>query len=158
MSKYLYHYTSKHNLEKILNTGYLKLTPSNLIKPTDMKIVKREDGSYDVVSEISDHVKPVVWLTDSLDMSGHGLECGNAPDVKKAIRITIPMKDNYKWWLTWAERNRMNKRWMKVFTNGKRYGTWYIAEEPIELKDIYMIEDVKTGEVLYKNEELTVVA
>lgn len=145
----LYHYTSRYQAEQIIESGYLKLTPSNLIKPVDLKKVRREDGIYDFVSEISDGVKPVVWLTDSLDASGHGLENLKNPDVKKRIRITVSMKESYKWWVTWAERNRMNKKWFKDFTRGKRYGTWYVSEEPIMLDDVLLIEDMVTGDVLW---------
>ena len=151
--KYLYHYTSRYHLEKIMESGYLKLTPSDLIKPVDLKIIRYEDGHYGAVSEISDHVKPVVWMTDSLDMAGHGLECPNNPDFKKKVKITIPMNSAYKWWVTWAEKNRMNKKWFKYYTRGKRYGSWYISEEPIMLDDIYMIEDIETGAIILDNRE-----
>ena len=151
--KYLYHYTSRHHLEKIMEDGYLKLTPSNLIKPVDLKIVRYDDGTRGTVSAVSDYVKPVVWMTDSLDASGHGLGDEQHPKFKKSIRITIPMKKSYKWWLTWAEKNRMKKSWFKVFTSGKRYGSWYISEEPIMLDDIYMIEDIETGAIILDNRE-----
>ena len=151
----LYHYTSRYQAEQIIESGYLKLTPSNLIKPVDLKKVRREDGIYDFVSEISDGVKPVVWLTDSLDASGHGLEILKNPDIKKRIRITVSMKESYKWWVTWAERNRMNKKWFKDFTYGKRYGTWYVSEEAILLDDVLLIEDLVTGDVLWDKRQVT---
>lgn len=149
----LYHYTSRYQVEQIIESGYLKLTPSNLIKPVDLRRVKYEDGNYGMVSEISDHIKPVVWMTDSLDMSGHNLECPNNPNLKKGVRITVPMKESYKWWVTWAERNRMNKSWFKAFTHGTRYGTWYVSEEPITLADVLLIEDLVTGEILFDNRQ-----
>ena len=61
------------------------------------------------------------------------------------------MKEEYKWWLTWAQKNRMNKSWFKRFTNGYNYGSWYISESPIYLTDILRIEDLETGEVFYEN-------
>lgn len=149
----LYHYTSRYQVEQIIESGYLKLTPSNLIKPVDLKIMKLTDGNYDAVSAISDPIKPVVWLTSSLDTSGHGIESPHDPNFKKRIRITIPTKDSYKWWITWAEENRMNKSWFKAFTRGKRYGTWYVSEEAIMLDDVLLIEDLVTGEVLYDNRQ-----
>ncbi len=42
--KVLYHYTSRIQVELIMKKGYLKLTPSNLIKPTDLKFIRNEDG------------------------------------------------------------------------------------------------------------------
>lgn len=148
-NKVLFHYTSRCHAEQIIKAGYLKLTPSNLIKPTDARIVRNEDGTVDVVSELSDSVKPVVWLTDSEDASRLGLECPQNRDVKKQVRITVPMKDTYRWWLTWAERNRINKKWFKVFTAGCNYGSWYVSEEIIPLADIASIEDISIGEVLF---------
>ena len=147
--KFLYHYTSRMQAEQIIKSGYLKLTPSNLIKPIDARIVKHEDGTFGVVSEISDPVKPVVWLTDSEDASRMGLECPNNPDFKKQVKIVVPMKDAYKWWVTWAERNHMNKKWFKAFSAGVNYRSWFVSEEIISLADVARIEDVKTGEVLY---------
>ncbi len=147
----LYHYTSRYHIEKIMESGYLALTPSNLIKPVDARIVRHGQGMYSIVSDISDPVKPVVWMTDSLDASGHSLECPQDPDFKKKIRITIPMKASYKWWVTWAERNHMNKKWFIRFTQNSRYGSWYVSEEPIPLDDVLLIEDTETGEVLLDN-------
>ena len=144
----LYHYTSRLNIKLILETGYLKLTPSNLIKPTDLKFVKDEFGFFNAVSAISDPVKPVVWLTDSKDPSGHGNQ-----KEKERIRITIPMKDSYKWWVTWAERNRMNKKWFRDLTKGQKYGSWYVSEEIIKLEDVLLIEDLETGEILLDNRQ-----
>lgn len=144
----LYHYTSRHQVEQIIEAGYLELTPSNLIKPTDLRMVRYEDGNYGTVSEISDPIKPVVWMTDSLDGSEKFTK-NNA--IKQRIRISIPMKDSYKFWVVWARKNRMNKQWFKDFTQNSHYGTWYISEEAIPLEDVLMIEDLTTGEVLLDN-------
>lgn len=151
--KVLYHYTSRIQAELIMKKGYLKLTPSNLIKPTDLKFIRNEDGILSWVSEISDPVKPVVWLTDSKDPSVHGLN-----KLKEDIRITVPMKDSYKWWVAWAERNRMNKKWFKSITNGMRYGSWYVSEEIIQLEDVLLIEDLKTGNILLDNRQAYVIS
>lgn len=146
----LYHFTSRIHIEKILESGYLKLTPSYLIEPKDAKVIEVEKGWYKIVSEMSDGVKPVVWLTDSEIPEGLAIEVPEGAYDKNRIRITIPKKPEYKWWLTWAERNKMNKKWLKRFTNGLKYGSWYISEEPIKLDDISLIEDLHTGETLYK--------
>ncbi|MEO1815520.1 MAG: hypothetical protein ABGU93_08030 [Acetobacterium sp.] len=148
VEKQLYHYTSRYQAEQIIEAGYLELTPSNLIKPTDLRTVRYEDGNYGTVSEISDPVKPVVWMTDSLDGSE---EYTKNPELKQRIRISIPMKESYKFWVVWAKKNRMNKQWFKDFTQNSRYGTWYISEDAIPLEDVLMIEDLTTGEVLWGN-------
>ena len=153
MAKYLYHYTSVMHIGKIMEDRQLKLTPSDLIEPKDIRIEINEYGFGVVKSDISDPVKPVVWMTDSLETSGMGLD-GSILD-KKRIRRTIPMKDSYQWWLTWAEKNRMNKRWFKAFTKGMRYGSWYISEKPITFDDIKIIEDLATGEIIYENKNMS---
>ena len=45
--KNLYHYTSRYQAEQIIQSGYLKLTPSNLIKPVDLRLVRYEDGKFE---------------------------------------------------------------------------------------------------------------
>ncbi len=63
-----------------------------------------------------------------------------------------------KWWVAWAERNRMNKKWFKSITNGMRYGSWYVSEEIIKLEDVLLIEDLKTGEILLDNRQTDVIS
>lgn len=149
MEQYLYHFTSALHLPKILESGYLKLTPSNLIKPTDIKFVENEYGFKTAVSEISDPVKPVVWLTDKPE--GGRLGTDGCPADKKQIRITIPNDKKYEWWVTWADKNRMNKSWRKALTNNQDYGSWYVSEEIIKLEDVLLIEDMKTKEIILDN-------
>lgn len=91
-----------------------------------------------MVSEISDPVKPVVWLTYLLDMLGHNLECPKNLYYKKRVRINIPMKDAYK-------------RWFRDFTRGTRYSTWYVSEKTIMIDDVLLVEDLVTGEILLDN-------
>lgn len=58
---YLYHYTTLDYISKILDDGFLMLTPSNLVKPSHcwMEI---KNGVKTIVGN-KDDVKPVVWLT-----------------------------------------------------------------------------------------------
>lgn len=44
--EYLYHYTSFHHLPKILEAGFLKLTPSNLVEPKRYWRRDDEGGGY----------------------------------------------------------------------------------------------------------------
>lgn len=149
-NKYLYHFTSEYHIKKILECGYLKLTPSYLIEPKDAKVVEVEPGCYRVISEMSDNIKPVVWLTDNEMPEGLAIEVPDGALDKKTIQITIPHKNQYVWWLTWAERNKMNKKWLKRFTEGLHYGSWYISEEIIPVEEFFMVKNIKTGEIIYK--------
>ncbi len=147
MGKMVYHYTSMLHIDAILKDGYLKLTPSNLVQPTDLHLVN-VNGIPSWVSQ-TDSIKPVVWLTSSPIPEGHGLECGSNMR-KKEVRITLSMKDSYEWWEDWSVKNRMNKNWKKKFIRGFRYGTWYVSEEVIPVEDFLLVENLKTGEILYK--------
>lgn len=151
--EYLYHFTSILHLDEILKDGFLKLTPSNLIKPTDLKKEKVLDADgqvfYNIVSEKSDPIKPVVWLTDksSVDIAKKmGLH-----DAKTEVRLKLPMKDDYQWWVTWADQNKMNKSWRKTFTTGCDYGSWYVCEHEIKLTDVKTIENIITGEIYWQS-------
>ena len=153
-SKVLYHYTANvdTHLGMILQTGYLKLTRSSLLK-AQKHWVEIINGVKTFCSDVDDY-KPVVWMTNKKSGEGLGIDIGMSPayvDAKKEICITIRMKDSFKWWNQWADENRMNKSWRKTFTSGLNYGAWYISEEPILLEDIELIENVKTGEILYDN-------
>lgn len=150
MSEFLYHYTSKQHLQQIIESGYLKLTPSNLIEPTDLKIITDKNGDKIAVSELSDPVKPVVWLTESTSPERMGID--NTKFDKKQIRITIPKKSTYKLWFTWAQRNKIKKSWYNRLIKDCNYTSWYISEDIIKLEDIAKIEDLKTGDIIHIQE------
>jgi hypothetical protein len=38
------------------------------------------------------------------------------------------------------------------------YGSWYISEEPIYMEDIVLIENMRTGEILFDNRQSKKVA
>lgn len=59
----LYHFTSVYHAIAIVDSGYLKLTESNLVSP---------DGTWQTELK-SKNYKPVVWLTDSKVPEGLGL-------------------------------------------------------------------------------------
>ena len=150
MPEYVYHFTSPNHLAEILNAGYLKLTPSNLIEPKDVTFGRDpETGNATMVSAMSDSVKPVVWLTTqdtipSNQASGHGLN-----GLKTIIRCKIPMKADYLWWHKWSDDNRMKSSWKKRFIRNTSYSTWYICEHRIPLEDIEDIDNTLTGEIYW---------
>lgn len=138
---YLHHYTCKEYVNSILEKG-LKLSPSNLVPPINMRVV---NGC--LVSD-TDWIKPVVWFSDSESPERNGLD-GSAFN-KKEIRITVEKTDEYKFWNTWAKQNYMNKKWKKALTDGYNYQSWFIIERPVSVDEIVRIENIVTGEILYE--------
>ena len=106
--EYLYHYTTLDFVPKILEDGFLMLTPSNLVKPKRYWKERRDDGNYDIVSD-TDDIKPVVWLTqeelgasDDRDKIAIGMAAGGVRAVNKmTAKFVIPWNDKYQWWLDW---------------------------------------------------------
>lgn len=144
--KYLYHYTAGILWGKIKESGYIKLTPSNLLKPKNMhwEVV---NGIRTLADETDDY-KPVVWLTTNESPNDNG----NLEKVgKNEIQIVIPYDEKkHIWWVEWKDKNRMNKSWFKKLTShGERYGTWYVCEEIIPVEDIACVKNLKTGEIIY---------
>ncbi len=129
----LYHYTSLYHLQKILDTGYLKLTPSGLLKPVAPRIV---NGNF--VDE-TDNYKPVVWLTDTLDFetaNNNGLSGGIFDKTEVAIVIENATFKDFKYWVRWAKDNRMDKSWFKALTStAPNFQNWYISEKPIPINE-----------------------
>lgn len=152
--EYLYHYTNLETMKEILKSGALKLTPSNLKKPTDLHIGINQFGHRAMVSE-TDSYKPVVWLTDSDSPERHGLANPieqMPPELdKRRIRFVLEKKPDYEWWHTWSDRNRMNKSYKKKMIIGMDYGSWYICEHEIPLSDVLYVEDLQTGEIYLDN-------
>jgi hypothetical protein len=145
-TQYLYHYTSSFHLPMILSTGYLKLTESNLKEPKNTRI------EYGIVVDDTMNYKPVVWLSDCKIPYGLGLD-GSAVN-KSEIRITIPKKEHYQYWLGWANRNRVNKKWQNVFISSTpNYKSWYVSEKIILLDDFLLIENTITGELIWSKEK-----
>lgn len=111
--KLLYHYTAPLRWKQIKKSGYLKLTPSNLKKPVNPKIVTLPDGTKSIVDETDDY-KPVVWLTDSEVPSNMGLSGPQGQRDKEKIQIAIEYnKEKHHWWATWSDRNRIDKKMFK---------------------------------------------
>ena len=146
--EYVYHYTAMVRWLKIQESGYLKLTPSNLLKPVNPHF-EIQDGVR-VFADETDSYKPVVWLTNLDDPTQHGLDL-----LKQQIQIAIPYdKKKHIWWVEWKDKNRMKSSWFKRLTsNNERYGSWYVSEEIIPLADVDWVKDRLTGEIIYKKEE-----
>lgn len=158
--KYLYHYTSVLNLPYIMESRYLKLTPSNLVKPKRYWKEPHPSGTgYNIVGD-TDNIKPVVWMTEEDNVQkeeAFHIGYRQSPDDRTEIKFVIPYKEKYKWWVDWKDRNRMDKKGFQSFvSHGEKYGSWWISEEMIPFEDILMIVNNHTGEVIWKNEDMEV--
>jgi phosphoglucomutase len=137
-----------------LNSGYLKLTSSNLKEPKEIW-TEIHNGIYTLRTDV-DRYKPVVWLTDKNSPEGLGLDYnpfggGRVNFSKKIIRISITKEDTYKYWLSWVKKNNIDKSWMRSLINGMDYRSWYISEKEILLADIELIENLNTSEIIFDN-------
>ena len=141
--EYLYHYTTLDFVPKILEDGFLMLTPSNLVKPTRYWKERRDDGNYDIVSDSDDRGKIAIG------MAAGGVRAVN----KMTAKFVIPWNDKYQWWLDWQKKNRMKKSQYRIFTShGEHYGSWYVCEEQIPMSDVEEIVNNLTGEVIWRRE------
>ena len=128
----LYHYTSLELLRQILNDKEIKLSPSNLLKPVNPKIINGE-----LVDE-TDSYKPVVWLTSVSDfnkvVNTTGLEGSITDKTEAAIVIeTNPIQAFYKW-DTWALKNGIDTEWFKALKKtASGWNDFYITETPIKI-------------------------
>lgn len=132
MRKVLYHCTSTYHLPQILESQYLKLTDANL----------RAD---------IENYKNVVWLTDLEKPDAFALGLGGITD-KTEIRITIEKKKNFKYWKVWSRKNKIDKAWADILERDRKPNNWWISEKIIPMEDFLLIENMITGEVLYKKE------
>lgn len=138
--KILYHYTSLENAKKIITSGYIKKTPSNLIRPRNLQIIG--DAWADPAT---DNYFPVVWMTSSTSPEGHGLEVTIYRDIKKRVRISIPMKPYYTKWYNWSKQHNMDPIVRKQLTRGFNWQSWYVSDLEIPLKNVSEILDLETN-------------
>ncbi len=131
----LYHYTSVWHLRQIMDTGYIKLSPSNLLYPVNMRIVNNC-----VVSD-TDNYKPVIWTTtdDSFRAAPHGLA---APKGKKMLfdktEVAIVFEDDpdFVQYESWAKKNNIDRKWFRELTRGCDYKSWFVSEKQKKYKDV----------------------
>ena len=131
----LYHYTAAYHLQAILNSGYLKLTESNLKEYVEM-------------------YKPVVWLTTQKEPEPYSLGLSGSFLDKTEIRIHVKRKPTptIKTWEQFSTKNKMNPEFKSSFSEGRKPETWFISTKEIPLKDILLIENRYTKEIYYQNE------
>ena len=141
----LYHYTNLQSYLNIVRIGKILTSPSCLYEPKNItKVHNPVTGSMEFVDLEHDHIKRVVWLTESKKSSGHGLALKPFN-----LRITVKPNDSTVWWMKWQMDNHMEKKWFRHFTKGFDYRSWWVSEKEIPVSDILLVEDINTGEVLY---------
>src|SRR5437660_338378 len=124
----LYHYTARELLTPILDTGFLRVTESNL-------------------SDTRQHAGPdVVWLTDDpetrnagwaavpvVDREGRILRFD--PTIKLAVRITVDVPDAVSW-REWARAHGIQNIWYRHLAQaGGDPEQWWVVERPIESRE-----------------------
>lgn len=139
--KELYHYTDLEHLRAILQDGYLKPSPSDLVKPRNLRVETDAAGRKRVVSDTDDY-KPVVWALDYLDfdraLQSTGLDRADKANVRtvdKSEAVVIVSADGFELYTSWAKKNGMDKKWFREFTAGTDYKHFYVNESPVSIKD-----------------------
>lgn len=148
----LYHFTSISHLMDILETGVVKLSNSQLKKPTAAEarvLNKYIKGSSEPPTQAEQKLleqaligkNPVVWFTDREDPERIGLDdVTNKPvDLihdKKQVCIVVEQTPEFKHWQEWALKKHINLDWYRAITNGCDYKSWYILERPLKLSEI----------------------
>lgn len=135
-----FHFTHAFHLPRILATGYLKTTESNIGSPFPVPF-----GPH------GERVGPdVVWLFDTPEPEwandkAHGLY----PD-KRRIRFEVDVKAVR--WLDWAPAKQMAPEWRELFLQGagglEAAERWYVLPSPIYRKRWVDIIDTTTGKSL----------
>ena len=138
----LYHYTDLWHLRQILEDGYLKLTPSNLLQPKNVQYVADEHGRVSVIGDTDDY-KPVVWATSILDfdraLQDTGLDIEDKANVrsvdKSEAAIVITNTKKFRNYEAWAKRHKIDRRWFEALTRGRDYKNWYVCEERVPIDE-----------------------
>lgn len=115
----LYHFTSLYHLPLIKAAGFLKLVESNVGCP---------DARFPPCGE---HFAPdVVWLTESIDPSGHGLD--GASVNKREVRIEIDIDDAIRW-RDFVNQYRINPIWRRAMDRSGKYTSryWWLSTHTI---------------------------
>lgn len=130
----LYHYTSVYQLGLIMQSREIRLSPSNLMRPKNPRLVDI-DGIQTFIDE-TDTIKPVVWLTTFLDFD-RAVECGvSEGKTECAIVIDDADKNVFKKWDKWAIANGIEKAWFNTLKQtAPLWRSFYVSEQPIVIPE-----------------------
>lgn len=136
MPKLFYHFSPLCHLPLILDTGYLKLTESNL-------------------SMYRPHAGPdVVWLTDrdtapnahALGLDNGAQDDADSPYDKTRIRFTVALPSPaVKPWETWIKGRNIDPQWRETLTRGRNPRRWWVIERPVVRTEWVAVHDAHTG-------------
>lgn len=147
--QYLYHYTCAEWADSILREGVIRTTVPNLRPPTASEEVQLLLSRGLVQTEAGS--PSVVWLT-SEDRPGSGDDHGLSQE-KRAVRIAVDV--GAQPWNRWAPRQKnYDKQWVRHLgrVGGGKSGTWHVYTEPIELRDVVEVRDLRANQVLYSRD------
>jgi hypothetical protein len=131
----LYHYTNLESVTRIIASGMLLLTESNIS-------AKREHAG-----------PPVVWFTThESPEGGHGLQLDptlqklsdfNKID-KKRIRITVELpKNRVHKYVQWAKSQGINQAMLDSLASQGGLYSWWVATKPVGMDDWVEIHDLQ---------------
>ena len=147
--KLLYHHTTFGHLLDIIESGYIKRTPSDLTLPKDITIDKAES---EWVGDNDDY-RPVVWLTSSANVTQESL--GTVQQVEPAWRkdvvsIAVRKANDIHSWFAWHTSNGGEPEVVKRFQEtAPDWSNWYICEREIpvdEFAEIRVLGNLVTVE------------
>jgi len=125
----LYHYTTELHLPLIVAAGFLRVTESNIGSPVPG------------VEPSGEHYGPdVVWLTNSDEVDGLGLETTVTLGLG-LFRFVVAVPDNeVHHWPTWNKRFAMNDAWRASLERDQRPESWWLIERPIPRREWVAIQ------------------
>ena len=140
LPEFLYHFTSVGHYLEIVESGFIKLSPSNLLPPDEKTAFIRSlpNGGKEYWDKNSDY-KPVVWLTDLKNPDPSALAL--YPE-KCKIRLTIKNCFMYEKWIDFANRNSMDKEWRRSIERGRRPEHWFISQSQIPYSAIVAAHEI----------------
>ena len=130
----LYHFTSPQHLPRILDSGYLDTTESNIS-------FRREHAGPDVV-----------WLTTSPEPEAGSLGLSNLFHDKYAYRITVrlPKRDVHRW-RDWARAHGSSPETITRLigsSGGGGSGTWRVIQRRIPAAEWVEVRHTASGAVV----------
>ncbi|MCI2423457.1 hypothetical protein MOQ72_39205 [Saccharopolyspora sp. K220] len=128
----LYHFTSQYHLSKILASGKLNPTESNIGSANPM------------LKPYGTNVGPkVVWLLDTPDLGDHSHGLRGSFFDKTAVRITVTTTRAIRW-KNWKWTKRMNPEWKRDLLRAgggmSAAGRWWVVVGSIPQAEFARIE------------------